>query len=200
MDSIFDDYINIPSYQELHSTSVGIPLDVEAHRAYPWTSAGNVTIKEYNGSAWSNGSDSDATRYLTVRFKGAPISFSPTVYKASIASIGNNTVYNVITANNTLNVGDIWEPVNEENGILYIYVGTNEINEGAPTEYTASNNDIKYCETGGWVAAVPWWTRSYSTIENSYQGINYMYVQANGYVNTQNIADGKYYIDYSIGF
>jgi hypothetical protein len=106
----------------------------------------------------------------------------------------------MITRNNTLNVGDIWEPIDDATGVMYVYVGRDEINDGAPIEYTAGTSDIKYCPAGGWVASVPWWTRSYSTSTNSYGGVNYIYVQTNGYPQVDSSASNRYYIDYSIGF
>ena len=205
-DTIYNDYISIPSYQEVYIGSGDIDisaLNIEANSKLPWASTPVVSIYNYENNNFVEGTDNNSHRYLTVRFKGAPIGYSPTIYKvaSSVVTNNNTNVYNLITANRTLNVGDIWEPIGDSSGILYMYIGANEINEGISPEYAPNNNNILYCPTGGWVAAKPWWIRSASSPTSDYTGYeNFMYVAVNGSPQTNNTTVGRYYIDYSIGF
>lgn len=188
-DVIQGDYISIPSYREITGNS-GELYRTEANGKLPWGSATNVTVLEYDGtSSFTAGATSE--RYMTARFKGVPISYSPTVYKIN-SSLGIN-IYSTITRDHTLQAGDIWE----SGDTLYIYADRAQVIAGAPV-VQASSGSIYQCSEGGWVPATAWWTRTFTN--EVYGNTNFMYVQANGQLQESTVYAQTCSVDYSIGF
>jgi hypothetical protein len=115
-DIIRGDYISIAAYPMI-SSNAGSAYQPESNGKLPWSSASNATVYNYDGAQSPPFiAASTSERYPTARFKGVPISYSPTIYKISTSE--NINIYNTITANYTLNAGDIWEPGDD---MLYIY-------------------------------------------------------------------------------
>ena len=192
------EYINIPSYVEL----AGI-IDTyrgEALSKYPWILASQTTLKAYNGSGFDTIDKTD--KYMNVRCQGIPINLTPHIYQINIENIINTSAYNIITnQNQPLVSGDMWD----DNGAVYIYADSSQVNAGAPVIYATSNYNPKFaCASGGgWIPAVEWWTRSFIDSENIWQGDpNFAFVHTNGILETGKEAVNTLskYIDYSIGF
>jgi hypothetical protein len=152
-DVIRGDYISIPSYPEVTGDVSGL-YSSEANGKLPWSSAANVTVLEYDGSSYFTAGTA-SERYMIARFKGVPISYSPTVYRVS-ASLGVN-IYSTITRDHTLAAGDIWESGDS----LYVYATRAQVTAGAPV-VQATSGSIYQCTEGGWVPASSWWLRSFT--------------------------------------
>jgi hypothetical protein len=63
---------------------------------------------------------------MTARFKGVPISYSPTVYIVNVAL--NVNAYSTIMRDHTLESGDIWDAGEQ----IYIYASRDQVKAGAP--------------------------------------------------------------------
>jgi len=96
-----------------------------------WVNGGNVTVYEYNPTAdghWNQVSDSNASRYMNLRFPMKPINNTVRIFRESSStfSTGNSTnIYTEIIAKvNEINTGDIFIDIN---GHAYMYVSDNDV-------------------------------------------------------------------------
>ena len=195
------EYLNVPCYIELAGTSDNEIYRGEALSKHPWVLASLTTVKTYNGSGFT--SVEGVATYMNVRCQGIPINLTPHIYKINIENISNNnSAYSIITSQNQpLVSGDMWD----DNGLVYIYANSAQVDAGAPVIYATSNYNPKFaCSSGGgWIPATEWWTRSFIDSENIWQGDpNFAYVHANGIpeIGREAVNTLSKYIDYSIGF
>ena len=121
--------------------------------------------------------------YYNLRFPNKPIKWSTSspicIYEIARSAVGNTTLRNIIP---DLKVGDIVVLTGEA---AYMYVSTDDMNAGVPTEPQGSltslfNTTLNNNSEGGWVRSNSYITRSVSASTGNYN--NFIYVNAIGHI------------------
>lgn len=155
---------------------------------FPWVNGANVTVYEYNPTAdghWNEVSDSNASRYMNLRFPMKPINNAIRIFRetSSTFSTGSSTnIYHEIIEKFAIITGDIFIDIN---GHAYMYVSDNDVMSLGIQVQPATG--IFTAETGGWVSSIGFWTRSMMEADaySSYSNANhFVYSSQTGVVVT----------------
>jgi hypothetical protein len=177
------DYLFLPSYREVTTDAApNNSIDYEVNNTWnspwPWMQASNVSnvyiYDNTEGNMRINRSGMGIKPFL-YRFSNRYVSPTARIFNTG-ASIDpdNGTGW---TYNNTriyVQSGDIWI---RDNNIAYIYYTNAEINEGVFVDEVSQN--------GGWKKAELWPLRTYNVNVNYGNENQFMYVKADGTVQSQ---------------
>ena len=162
-----NNYVYLPSYAEIVNSNTYQNMNQnygqEATHPWPWMDISNVptiyTLDASNRLVVSTGNELDI-RPLRYRFLDNVVTNNSRIFY-----FDNNpyrtTTYEISSGGTTsVQYGDIWY---KSSGAVYIFVSAEQIENGALVDsdylcYDSNNNII-----GGWLAGIPWLTRSYNT-------------------------------------
>ena len=178
--STTQDYVFAPTSIEVGDNGISAEShSVEAVRAFPWYTAGQMTALQYSDGVFTPVTSN--ANYTNIRFPYYlnNVNSDVKIY-IGYPNLGGSFYAWANEKSITLNPGDILIP--ENSSVAYIYVSPTDVSNGAPlTNSTASylSNTL-----GGWIESVGWWTRSVPVQNLSPSGNKFMYVDTLGTLTT----------------
>ena len=187
-DKTSQDFIFAPTFRELRETSeTASNYGSEANGPFPWYKASTFTV--LNGASSTFETITGNAQYANIRFPHVPLIFNQKIVANFTATTEN--AYSVLAGQNkALRRGDILIVVNSDSASYpFMYVDSTDVNTGITLATDASTNypalKLPTGNTGGWVAATGWWTRS--ILSGSQQTrFKFIQVSSNGNVNSTN--------------
>ena len=159
------DYIFSPAYAEIVSIASNSSVYIdEAQKTYDWNKDSNILVYNYNDNARFNTTattENNRYIYMNLRFPYKAINtyeISSNIYGTRIFKnySGSAAVYTVIQNSGFTPIpGDIF--IKSPENVAYMYVSATDVQMGAPV---MQNTGIFACNSGGWVRAEYWFTRS----------------------------------------
>lgn len=180
--SYIRDYIALPSARSLGNASSTNDYDAEENNdnlePYTWL-ADNTSVAVYNydpntTGSWASAADANRALYLNLRFPDYALNWSTEnplrIFRITSATIpSSSTIYTEINKiSGGIKTGDIYI---SDMGIAYVYITDNDITvKGLQNE---PNSGIFTTNSGGWLKASEYWTRSMGYGQNQN---NFVYV------------------------
>ena len=187
-DKTSQDFIFAPTFRELRETSeTASNYGSEANGPFPWYKASTFTVLDGASSTFETITGN--AQYANIRFPHIPLIFNQKIVANFTATTEN--AYSVLAGQNkALRRGDILIVVNSDSASYpFMYVDSTDVNTGITLATDTSTNypalKLPTGNTGGWVAATGWWTRS--ILSGSQQTrFKFIQVSSNGNVNSTN--------------
>ena len=163
--STTQDYVFASSHKEAFGTIAAYVGETGGTTSFGW---GGLIIRQWSGSSFL-APYSDTSSYINLRFPYYPIAIGSTT-KIFVGYPVVNGSFETYARNNSLGLttGDILIP--EDSLVAYIYIGSTDIQNGAPFVRNSSNTALN-TSSGAWIESSSWWLRSVSTDATNGTGI-----------------------------
>lgn len=163
------DYLYLPTECEVNISNDNMLLEklnevnTSWSRPWPWLNSGNSTVITYDDNTGSLVDSNTTIPIYLYRFIGNCILPSTRIFLMSANPYNNGAAWTYNDQAIHVRAGDVW--IN--NGIAYMYVSKEAIDEGEIVDMITINSDTGLV-TGGWRKASIWSLRTYNLNVDSY--------------------------------